>query len=165
MPSLIMSEQDLSDIPILERAILIATAAHVEQLDKSGMPYILHPLAVMAKVADLGEDAMAIAVLHDVIEDTDWDYYKLACVMGDEIAAGVQALSKMKDGPRSYIEYIEDLADSGDHVIMIKLADLEHNMSLDRTPEFSKEFAGLKKRDVDAYFFLQRVLAGDDPVW
>lgn len=52
----------------LERAIEIATGAHAGQVDKNGVPYIEHPLAVMAKVST--NDERIVAVLHDVLEDT-----------------------------------------------------------------------------------------------
>ena len=52
----------------LERAIAIAAMAHEGQVDKAGMPYILHPLRMMLSV-DTPEACMA-AVLHDVVEDT-----------------------------------------------------------------------------------------------
>ena len=54
----------------LERAIAIATKAHAGQIDKAGEPYILHALRVMLAV-ETPEERTA-AVLHDVVEDTDW---------------------------------------------------------------------------------------------
>ena len=53
----------------LEKAISIAVTAHRGQRDKAGKPYILHPLRLMQKCATEAE--MIVAVLHDVIEDTD----------------------------------------------------------------------------------------------
>lgn len=60
----------------LERAIAIATSAHLGQVDKAGEPYILHPLRVMLQMTTL-EQRIA-AVLHDVVEDSDWTLTDLA---------------------------------------------------------------------------------------
>lgn len=54
----------------LERAIAIAVQAHQGQRDKAGAPYILHPLRLMMRMQTEAE--MIAAVLHDVIEDTEW---------------------------------------------------------------------------------------------
>ena len=54
----------------LEKAISIAAQAHDGQRDKAGAPYILHPLRVMMKMTT--ESERITAVLHDLIEDTDW---------------------------------------------------------------------------------------------
>ena len=55
---------------MLERAIEIAVEAHKGHIDKGGSPYILHPLRVMMSVD--GEPEQIVAVLHDVVEDSDW---------------------------------------------------------------------------------------------
>ena len=60
---------------MLGRAIEIASVAFSRVQDKSGSPYILHCLWVMDRVRHLGEDAMIVAVLHDLVEDTDWTCY------------------------------------------------------------------------------------------
>lgn len=72
--------EDLSDDrknELLERAIEIAAAAHRGQADKAGEAYILHPLRVMLSMGDDPLGRMA-AVLHDVVEDTDWTFERLA---------------------------------------------------------------------------------------
>ena len=60
----------------LERAIQIATEAHHGQVDKAGNDYILHPLRVMELGNSLEEKI--VGVLHDVVEDTDWTFERLA---------------------------------------------------------------------------------------
>lgn len=60
---------------LLERAIEIAVTAHKGQVDKANKPYILHPLRLMFKMQS--ENEMIAAVLHDVVEDTDWTIEKL----------------------------------------------------------------------------------------
>lgn len=53
----------------LEEAILLATLGHYGQVDRGGAPYILHPMAVMARVATHGTRTQIVGVLHDLIED------------------------------------------------------------------------------------------------
>ncbi len=59
----------------LERAIAIAVEAHRGQVDKAGVPYILHPLRVMLKLST--EEERIVGVLHDVVEDTPWTFESL----------------------------------------------------------------------------------------
>src|SRR5260370_7075897 len=54
----------------LARAIALASEAHVDQREKSGSPYILHPIRVMLRMNT--ETEMIVAILHDVVEDTPW---------------------------------------------------------------------------------------------
>jgi (p)ppGpp synthase/HD superfamily hydrolase len=55
---------------LLARAIAIAAQAHVDQREKSGAPYIMHPIRVMLRMNT--ETEMMVAILHDVVEDTPW---------------------------------------------------------------------------------------------
>jgi len=59
----------------LEHAISIAVTAHQDQVDKAGKPYVLHPLRLMFKVQS--ENEMISAVLHDIVEDTEWTFEQL----------------------------------------------------------------------------------------
>ncbi len=61
-------------IATLEDAIQIAAQAHKGQSDKAGAPYILHPLRMMMRLKTEAE--MITAILHDVVEDTDWTIEK-----------------------------------------------------------------------------------------
>ena len=63
-----------ADIPLIERAYQVAERAHEGQTRKSGEPYITHPLAVAQILADLGlgPKAIAAALLHDTVEDTEY---------------------------------------------------------------------------------------------
>ena len=56
---------------ILASAIALAAKGHEQQVDKGGHAYILHPLRMMMQLRTTDEELMSIAVLHDVIEDTD----------------------------------------------------------------------------------------------
>ncbi len=61
---------------MLAKGIQIATEAHRGQLDKSGLPYIEHPLRVMAMGTN--DNERVVGVLHDIIEDSDWTFEQLA---------------------------------------------------------------------------------------
>jgi guanosine-3',5'-bis(diphosphate) 3'-pyrophosphohydrolase len=114
----------------LERAIEIAVAAHKGQTDKGGQPYILHPLRVMVAVE--GELAQTVAVLHDVVEDSDWTIEKLK----DEGFTGniTEALDLMtKDPNLNYQDYIKSVRNNP-IARAVKIADITDNMNLDRIP-------------------------------
>jgi len=87
----------------LEQAISIASLAHAGQLDKGGEPYILHPLRVMMKLKDRKQ--RIVAVLHDVIEDTDiTDQDLLDYGLGHELVNHILTLTRRKD--ENYDEYV-----------------------------------------------------------
>ncbi|HEY0603084.1 MAG TPA: HD domain-containing protein [Herpetosiphonaceae bacterium] len=115
----------------LGRAIAIAAQAHQEQRDKAGAPYILHPLRMMAQMR--GEDERIVAVLHDLIEDTDWtlDQLRAEGFSGDVLAA-IDCLTRRDD--ESYEAFIER-ARENELARKVKLADLEDNMDLRRIAE------------------------------
>ena len=74
---------------LIRKAFDIAIDAHKEQRRKSGEPYIFHPIAVAKIVADeigLGATSIACALLHDVIEDSDYTYEDLEQIFGKKIA-------------------------------------------------------------------------------
>lgn len=112
----------------LERAIEIAAAAHRGQADKAGHPYILHPLRVM--LACEGQAARIVAVLHDVIEDTDWTPDALRAEgASDEIIAALDTVTRRND--ESYAEFIERAA-CNEIGRAVKIADLHDNLDLSR---------------------------------
>jgi len=114
----------------LERAIKIATTAHTGQVDKADEPYILHPLRVMLTVST--PDERVVAVLHDVIEDSEISAEDLlADGFSTRIVEAVVALSKSRD--QSYDQYIEGVA-LNPLARTVKLADLEDNSDLSRIP-------------------------------
>jgi (p)ppGpp synthase/HD superfamily hydrolase len=110
----------------LEKAISIAAQAHAGQKDKAGAPYILHPLRLMLRMKT--EKAMVAAVMHDVIEDSDWTPERLKDEgFSDEVLAILGCLTRRED--ETYEEFI---ARAGQNPIarQVKLADLEDNMNI-----------------------------------
>jgi (p)ppGpp synthase/HD superfamily hydrolase len=126
----------------LERAIEIATAAHRGQTDKAGQPYILHPLRVMS--ACEGQAAQIAAVLHDVIEDTDWTPDALRAEgASDAILAALDAVTRRDD--ETYSEFIERAA-RNEIGRMVKIADLRDNLDLSRIAQPTKaDFARMDR--------------------
>jgi (p)ppGpp synthase/HD superfamily hydrolase len=113
----------------IEKALQIAAKAHEGQRDKEGLPYILHPLRVMATVT--GEDAQIVAVLHDVIEDTAVTADDLrAAGFSPAVVAAVERVTHRKGQP--YADYVVGCK-SDDVARRVKLADLTDNTRLDRT--------------------------------
>jgi (p)ppGpp synthase/HD superfamily hydrolase len=110
----------------LEDAILMAAQAHLGQRDRSGQPYILHPLRMMLALE--GADAKMTAVLHDVVEDTPLTLADLrAAGFAPEIVDAVDALTR-REG-ESYPAFIQRLKP---HPLAcrVKLADLRDNMDI-----------------------------------
>ncbi|MFZ7088026.1 RelA/SpoT family protein [Curtobacterium sp. RRHDQ10] len=124
-----------ADVTLIERAYTVAERAHDGQKRKSGEPYITHPVAVAQILADLGIGPITIAaaLLHDTVEDTDYQLDELRSDFGDEIAMlvdGVTKLDKLKYGDSAQAETVRKMvvAMSKDiRVLVIKLADRLHN--------------------------------------
>ncbi len=113
---------------MLERAISIAVQAHDGQRDKSGDLYILHPLRVMMQMET--EEEMITAVLHDVIEDSDWTLAKLQAEgFSEDILTALDALTKREN--EEYADFIERAA-LDPIARRVKLADLQDNMRITR---------------------------------
>ncbi len=116
----------------LDAAIKVATEAHYGQADKGGLPYILHPLRVMLAVKDHGPAAMAVAVLHDVLEDTSVTTVDLARTRGAGglafsagIIEAVESVSRRKG--ETYTAFIERAAENRLGAI-VKRADILDNL-------------------------------------
>ena len=80
---------------LIRKAFDIALDAHKDQRRKSGEPYIYHPIAVAKIVAEeigLGATSIACALLHDVIEDSEYTYEDLSKIFGEKIANIVRGL-------------------------------------------------------------------------
>lgn len=139
-----------ADTELIHRAYGFASQAHSGQMRKSGDPYFVHPVGVAGIIADLNLDTASIcaALLHDVVEDCDYEEEDLAKEFGSEVAflvAGVTKLGKVHFQSRedrqaeSFRKML--LAMSKDiRVLLVKLADRLDNMrSLSHMKEGSQE--------------------------
>lgn len=128
----------------LDRAIELAKQHHEGQTDKAGKPYIEHPLRVMNQVES--EEEKIVAVLHDIVEDTDISLDDLRSEgFSEEVVSAVECLTK-QDG-ENYDSYIERIS-FNPLAVKIKLADLEDNSDLTRLPEVTdKDLERIEKYD------------------
>ena len=122
--------------PLTKKALVISFNAHKEQLDKSGMPYVYHPFHVAEQMKD--EYTTCVALLHDVVEDTDTTLNDLHCAgFPDEVVDAVGLMTHPEGVP--YFVYIEKIR-SNPIATAVKLADLAHNMDVTRIDRPDEKF-------------------------
>lgn len=122
-------------VNLLEKAITIATKAHEGQVDKGGNQYILHPLAVMMKCNEY--DEKIVAVLHDVIEDTNVTVEELIKEgFSEKIIEAILSLTRKED--ESYVDFIKRCKQNPIGKI-VKIADIDSNMDISRIPNPTEE--------------------------
>lgn len=110
------------------QALEIAVSAHKDQRDKGGHPYILHPIWVANKMSTVAEQT--VALLHDLIEDTDWMICELIRIGFDnQIIAAVDAITKRHGETR---EQYFDRVKANPIALKVKIADLVHNSDVTR---------------------------------
>ena len=114
--------------PLTKKALKISFNAHKDQVDKSGMPYVYHPFHLAEQMND--EYSTCVALLHDVVEDTD---ISLDDLTSEGFPAEViDALTLMThDDKVPYMDYVRKIK-TNPIATKVKLADLEHNSDLSR---------------------------------
>ncbi len=133
------------DGELLTRAYIFAAKEHLDQVRRSGEPYLIHPMNVAKTLAEMNMDETTIAVgfLHDVVEDTSASVEKIREYFGDDIAELVDGVTKIGQIEFKTLEHKQAenfrklwLAMARDiRVIIVKIADRLHNMStLDALP-------------------------------
>ena len=114
--------------PLTKKAMIFAYQAHQGQTDKSGLPYIYHPMHIAEQMED--ESTTVCALLHDVVEDT---HYTLEDLIQQgypsEIIEALSLLTHNKGIP--YMDYVRKI-NSNKIASTVKLADLQHNSDLSR---------------------------------
>ena len=126
-------------VEIIERAYRFAKEAHKGARRRSGEPYILHPIAVARIVVEelgLGSTSICAALLHDVVEDTDYTHEDIKTAFGEKIADIVEGVTKISGGIFGTQSSLQAenfrkllLSMSTDiRVILVKMADRLHNM-------------------------------------
>lgn len=139
-----------NDKDLIRNALDIAIDAHKNQYRKSGEPYIFHPISVAKIVAEkIGLDAnsIAAALLHDVVEDSEYNIEKIKSVFGEKIARIVEGLTKISKLKKDKIISIQSenfrkmlLTLNDDvRVILIKIADRLHNMRTMDSMSYEKQ--------------------------
>ena len=137
----------------IRKAFDLALDAHKEMRRKSGEPYIYHPIAVARIVAEeigLGAISIACALLHDVVEDTDYTIADMERLFGKKVATIIDGLTKISGifdqdisiQAENFRKMLLTLSDDV-RVILIKLADRLHNMrTMDAMPRYKQQKIG-----------------------
>lgn len=138
----------------LEKAIKIALDAHSGQTDKAGKAYILHPLRLMLALD--AEEEQIVAVLHDVVEDSDYTFDDIRAEgFSQDVINALECVTKLKDEP--YDEFIERIA-TNSLATKVKLADLRDNSNLSRIPEVTDKDRERVEKYMRAIARLEKVI-------
>ena len=108
------------------KAINIAYNAHMGQVDKSGIPYIFHPYHLAEQMST--EEEIIVALLHDVVEDTNITIEELSKNFNNNIIEAINLLTKKDDNYETYINKIS----KNKIAKKVKIADLKHNLDITR---------------------------------
>ena len=147
--------QDEGELEIIQKAFEFANEAHKGVRRRSGEPYILHPIAVAKIVVSnigLGYKSIVAALLHDVVEDTDYTVEDLSNLFGEKVATLVDGLTKIKTvldnedkaeqksmQAENFKRILLTLNDDV-RVVLIKLADRLHNCrTIEHMPEHKRD--------------------------
>ena len=113
---------------LTKKALKICFNAHINQVDKTGLPYAFHPFHLAEQMNT--EDAVCVALLHDTVEDTDITFEDLINEgFNDNIISALKLLTHNDDTP--YMDYIYKIK-ANPLARKVKLADLYHNSDLTR---------------------------------
>ncbi len=111
-----------------KKALKLCFEAHKDQVDKAGIPYVFHPFHLAEQMQD--ENTTVVALLHDVVEDTDYTVQDLKDMgFSSEIVNAVVVMTHKDEIP--YMEYIKAIK-SNPIATEVKKADLAHNSDLSR---------------------------------
>lgn len=124
------------------RAMIIAYEAHLGQKDKSGVPYIYHPIHLAEQMHT--EEECIVALLHDVVEDTNWTFVELEKEFSQTVIEALKLLTH--DKTIDYMEYVKRIKPNP-IARKVKLADLHHNSNATRFVEepTKKDWERIKK--------------------
>lgn len=113
---------------LTKKALKISFNAHKNQVDKSGMPYVFHPFHLAEQMDD--EYSVCVALLHDVIEDTDITVEDLKAEgFPKEVINAIELMTHSDSVP--YLDYVKIIKNNS-IARKVKLADLKHNSDLSR---------------------------------
>jgi (p)ppGpp synthase/HD superfamily hydrolase len=122
--------------PLTKKAMKIAFEAHKEQVDKTGIPYIYHPMHLAEQMDD--EFSTCTALLHDVVEDSDMTFEELEAEgFPKEVLSALRLLTH-EDGVE-YMDYVRNIKNNK-IATKVKFADLKHNSDISRL-DFVDEYA------------------------
>ena len=133
-----------------KKAMRLCFEAHKEQVDKTGIPYIFHPIHLAEQMED--EATVIVALLHDVAEDTDITFEDMAAMgFGNEVIAALKLLTHDPSVP--YMDYVAKIKENP-IATAVKKADLCHNSDLSRLDTVDEKALARQEKYKKAYAFL-----------
>ena len=136
-----------------KRALALCFEAHKDQKDKSGLPYVFHPFHLAEQMED--EDTTIVALLHDVIEDTEYTIEDLQKAGFTQNV--ISAIALMTHNPQMpYMEYVRAIK-SNPIARAVKLADLRHNSDMTRLDIITQRDEKRAQKYLDAIVILEEV--------
>lgn len=121
--------------PLTKKALIIAYEAHKDQFDKSGIPYVFHPVHLAEQMND--EYTTCVALLHDVVEDSKYTLQDLIDQgFPNEVIDAVKVLTHNKNIP--YLDYIDSIK-SNPIARKVKIEDLKHNSDITRLNQITEK--------------------------
>ena len=136
---------------LTRKAMNIAYNAHMNQFDKAGVPYIYHPIH-LAEQMDT-ETECIVALLHDVVEDTEVTFQELEKDFSKEVIESIRLLTHGDDV--NYMEYIKELSQNP-IAKKVKIADLLHNSDETRLEKITIKDVARREKYKKALEFLQK---------
>lgn len=135
-----------------KKALKLCFEAHKNQLDKSGVPYVFHPFHLAEQMET--EETTIVALLHDVVEDTDYTLEDLSKMgFGEEVIKAL-ALLTHADGT-DYMDYVLAIKDNP-IATAVKRADLKHNSDLSRLDIIDEKALARKEKYQKALELLEK---------
>ena len=128
---------------LTKKALKLCFEAHKEQTDKMGMPYVFHPFHLAEQMTD--EFSCVCALLHDVVEDTDFTFEDLRGMgFPEEVIDALKLLTHDPEVP--YMDYVAVIANNP-IAKAVKVADLRHNSDLSRMDESQIDEWAIKRTE------------------
>lgn len=137
--------------PKTKKALKLCFEAHKDQKDKSGMPYVFHPFHLAEQMQT--EETTIVALLHDVVEDTDYTIEDLIKKeFGKAVTDAVALLTH--DDDTNYMDYVRAIKENP-IAKAVKLADLKHNSDLTRLDVIDEKALSRREKYLKAIAILE----------
>ena len=137
--------------PETKKAMKLCFDAHKKQVDKSGLPYVFHPFHLAEQMTD--EDTTVVALLHDVVEDSDYTFADLQELgFSESVLAALRLLTHDESVP--YMDYVAAIK-KNPIARAVKLADLRHNSDLSRVDEVTEKTLARREKYLAAIRLLE----------
>lgn len=136
--------------PLTKQAMQLCFDAHKDQKDKSGLPYVFHPFHLAEQMQD--EVTTVVALLHDVVEDSDYTFADLEKMGYPPVV--LEALRLLThDDSVPYLDYVREVK-KNPVAATVKLADLRHNSDLSRLDTVTEQALARREKYLQAQALL-----------